>query len=82
MAGEHLRKAREILARKKQKSSDNLGPAPQPNGHVTNSAGNTEAQQTFTVKIDESAPDATITSGPSGPTNDSTPPSPSAARTT
>jgi hypothetical protein len=41
--------------------------------HATDNAGNAEAQQTFTVKIDKSAPDATITSGPSGPTNDTTP---------
>jgi hypothetical protein len=41
--------------------------------YATDNAGNAEAQQTFTVKIDESTPDTTITSGPSGPTNDTTP---------
>ena len=40
---------------------------------ATDNAGNVEAQQIFTVKLDKSAPDATISSGPSGPTNDTTP---------
>jgi hypothetical protein len=40
---------------------------------ATDNVGNVEAQQNFTVKLDKSAPDASITSGPSGPTNDATP---------
>jgi WD40-like Beta Propeller Repeat/Bacterial Ig-like domain len=34
--------------------------------YATDNAGNVEAQQTFTVKLDKSAPDTTITAGDSG----------------
>jgi hypothetical protein len=40
---------------------------------ATDNAGNVEEEQTFKVKLDKSAPDASIISGPSGPTNDATP---------
>jgi hypothetical protein len=41
---------------------------------ATDKAGNQESPtKTFTVKLDRGAPDASITSGPSGPTNDTTP---------
>jgi hypothetical protein len=41
---------------------------------ATDNAGNQESPvKTFTVDIDRSAPDASITSGPSGPTRDTTP---------
>ncbi len=39
MLGEHLQKAREILARKKEQPTDNRGPIPKPNGRTSNGAG-------------------------------------------